>query len=123
MLLFREDRDTLSIADKRSNKRVPANINIHFSMDNLFYTGTITDLSETGMFIRTRKCPPDRSILALLASAEGRQYRFIAKVIRSEETGNLNKGIGIKILNAKQPIKDLYNNSKLNNRQKIHSML
>lgn len=40
---------------RRAFKRVPSNIEVKFSCSNIDYTGTITNLSENGMFIATKK--------------------------------------------------------------------
>ncbi len=39
--------------EKRAHTRIPANIEVRFRCTNTEYSGTITDISEGGMFIST----------------------------------------------------------------------
>jgi hypothetical protein len=84
--------------EKRSLERIPSDIEARFFYGKLFYTGKITDLSEKGMFISTKKCfPPDTLFLVMICEND-RVLNMSAKVKRFIRTNGCNDGMGLEIM-------------------------
>jgi hypothetical protein len=88
--------------EKRSFERIAANVDVRFSYGYIFYTGKISNLSEKGLFIRTRNCLPDNSIVLIMFRVENELLKLLARVKRSAKSGNNHDGIGIEILNPQE---------------------
>jgi hypothetical protein len=84
---------------KRTSERKPSNINIKFSCDNVDYTGTVTNLSENGMFIKTRDmCFPFNSTFEIIIPLEEELLNLPVKVSRITKTNDSYDGIGVELL-------------------------
>ncbi len=88
--------------EKRSFERIDADLDVRFSYGYIFYTGKISNLSEKGLFIRTRNCLPDNSIVLVMFQVEDELVKLLARVKRSAKSGNNHDGMGIEILNPQK---------------------
>ena len=88
--------------EKRSFERIYADLDVRFSYGYIFYTGKISNLSENGLFIRTRNCLPDNSIVLIMLRVENELVKLLARVKRSTKSGNNHDGMGIEILNPQK---------------------
>ncbi len=88
--------------EKRSFERIDADLDVRFSYGYIFYTGKISNFSEKGLFIRTRNCLPDNSIVLIMLRVENELVKLLARVKRSTKSGNNHDGMGIEILNPQK---------------------
>jgi hypothetical protein len=93
--------------EKRSFERIDADIDVRFSYGYMFYTGAISNLSEKGLFVRTKNCLPDNSIVLIMLRLENELVKLLARVTRSIRSGNNRDGMGIEILNPQKKIPEL----------------
>lgn len=88
---------------RRSFERVPANIKVRFYCCNTDYSGTVTDLSENGMFISMNKMIfPFDSKIDIIIPIEKKLLKVPVKVIRMTKSENVFNGIGVEILVSQQ---------------------
>ena len=86
------------IIEKRAYKRKSARIGIRLAIGNMFYTGLITNLSEYGMFIRTKVCPSPESVFIIIIPHDNKMLNVVAQLKRVTKTGDFCEGIGIEII-------------------------
>ncbi len=89
--------DGMVFAEKRAFKRVSAKISVVYLYGNMFYSGDILNLSEKGIFIRTKWCIPHESVFVLMIQVGNELLKVMAKVKRSARLNNNCDGIGIEI--------------------------
>jgi Tfp pilus assembly protein PilZ len=85
---------------KRSAPRKIKRLPVTFSDGNVEYTGTSSDFSLTGVFIRTRKAlDPGTQLRIVLEVDEDRKIELRGIVVRSIKTGimEFKNGMGIKL--------------------------
>lgn len=83
------------------------NISVRFSCSNDEYNGTVSNLSEKGMFICTDKmCFPFDSEFNLIFPVEDQLLNLPVKVCRITKTADRYDGIGIELLNLPQTYLD-----------------
>lgn len=88
----------MKIAEKRAFKRIAANIDARFFFGNIFYSGTVLNISEKGMFINTKRCLPSDSMFVIIIREEHALLKVIAKVRRSTLGGGGCDGMGVELL-------------------------
>lgn len=88
--------------EKRSCERIDANIEVRFSYGYMFYTGTIANLSQRGLFIRTKNRLPDNAVLLILFRLENDLLKLLAKVRHSDKSNSKYEGMGIELLNPQK---------------------
>ena len=98
--------------EKRSFERIDADVDVRFSYGYIFYTGNITNLSERGLFIRTKNCLPDNSLILIMYRVEDELLKILARVKRSIKSNRYNDGMGIEVLNPQSKYHDFVNNMK-----------
>ena len=98
--------------DKRSFERIDADVDVRFSYGYIFYTGNITNLSERGLFIRTKNCLPDNSLILIMYRVEDELLKILARVKRSIKSNRYNDGMGIEVINPQSKYLDFVNNMK-----------
>ncbi|MBI5408568.1 MAG: PilZ domain-containing protein [Nitrospirae bacterium] len=86
--------------EKRAVERIPANLSARFFYGNMFYTGTILNLSEKGMFISTRRCLPCESMFVIIIRSESKLMQVVARVKRLAKDNGHYGGMGVELLNA-----------------------
>jgi hypothetical protein len=88
---------------RRAFERIPVNIYVRFCCGNDDYNGTVSNLSEKGMFIRTcNMCFPFDSEFNLFLPLEDELLNLPVKVRRITKTDDRYDGIGIELLNLPQ---------------------
>lgn len=88
----------MKFIEKRTFERIPARLEVITPYGNLFHSGTIMNLSEGGMFIRTKKIFPFDTKINI--HIENEQVRLFSRVRRFEASSNYSWGIGLEIVNA-----------------------
>ena len=94
--------DGKSFKERRLFRRIPVNIDVSFSYSNMFYSGIITNLSETGMFINTRQSLPIGTILVVIIRRESELTKVFVKVKRMERSHNDYEGIAVKLISPSE---------------------
>lgn len=89
-----------SFMERRSFDRIPVRIDARFFYGNMFYTGTVCDLSEGGMFIRTRKYLPANAIFLLMLRLNNKVLQIPAQVKRYVRTNGSRDGMGVVLMNS-----------------------
>ena len=84
---------------KRTVDRIPANLEAKFSWSEKINSGTVADLSENGMLINTRMCPPVRANFDVFISLEEDILKVPVKVCRLVRKGRLPDAVGVEISN------------------------
>ncbi len=96
---------------KRSYLRIPVRIAVNYSRDKINYSGTITNLSEDGMFLKTSRTDfPPGSEFEITIPAKKTDLRVSAKLIRSAKIDSSDGGIGLHILNTSKTYIDFVEN-------------
>ena len=96
---------------KRISLRIPVRINVEYSSGKNNYTGTITNLSENGMFLKTNgEDFPMGSEFEISIPSKKKNLNVSAKLIRSVKIDNGNRGIGVHILNTPKAYIDFVEN-------------
>jgi len=91
------------ITEKRAYKRVPSRIKARFYCDDTDYSGTITNISEDGMFITTGTVAfPFESNLTIFIRRNEMLLKVPVRVCRLTKTGNVFNGIGVQVIDAEQ---------------------
>ncbi len=98
--------------EKRSFERIDADVDVRFSYGYIFYTGSITNLSEKGLFIRTKNCLPMNSLILIMYRVEDELIKILARVKRSTKSNRYDDGMGIEVLNPQKKYIDYVNNMK-----------
>jgi len=89
--------------EKRSSKRFPLNLNSNFICSNRDYTGTVTNISETGMFISSRDMSfPNEAKFEVQLDINNECLNLPVKMCRLTISPDLDDGMGVEILNPPQ---------------------
>jgi c-di-GMP-binding flagellar brake protein YcgR len=84
---------------RRAFERIPASITVKFYCDNMDYSGTVTNLSENGMFICIRDiCFPFDSKFEVVIHLHDKVLNIPVKVSRITKTIDAYDGIGVELL-------------------------
>ena len=92
--------DEPSVRERRRKKRIYSDIDVRFFWGNLFYSGLVSNLSENGMFVKTKLCLPPESMFILLMPLEGMLMKVVARVIRKVKPGDGLDGMGLELINV-----------------------
>jgi hypothetical protein len=85
---------------RRSNIRFPIRINVKFSCSDKVHSGLVTDISEKGMFIKTKDmCYPEDRQFNLAIPLENEMAHLPVKINRLINMKGGNFGIGVELLN------------------------
>ncbi len=91
------------VVERRSNARWPSNLSTCFSCCNIDYSGTVTNISETGMFITTRNmCYPDNAQFELQLDIQNKLLILPVRMCRLIISPDLEDGMGVEIINPPQ---------------------
>ncbi len=88
-----------ALVQRRASERIAADIGVRFACGSLFYAGTITDMSEKGMFIRTNICLPQGSLFIAIILADKKMLQVFARVKRTSRGNGNCDGMGVEITN------------------------
>ena len=98
--------------EKRAFKRVPVNIDARFFCTNMFYSGKISNLSETGMFINTRKCFPIGTTMVVIIHDKREVTRVYVKIKRMERSHEDCDGVAVKLVSPSKAYADFVKDLK-----------
>ena len=99
--------------DKRIAPRKIRRLSITFSDGTVEYSGTSSDFSATGLFIRTRKAlNPGTPVKMVIELDNNRKINLTGVVVRSIKTGiaDFKNGMGIKLTNIPKDYEDFIQN-------------
>ncbi len=86
--------------DKRAFKRIPAAIDVRFLCNSSEYKGTITNISENGMYISTREiCSPFASQFEVIIDLKGKDLAVPVNMSRILLSPDSHDGIGVQLIN------------------------
>jgi len=85
---------------KRNSERIPTNLALRFPFSNTFIPGTVTNLSEDGMFIDTELCFPLGSRFEVLIKLKNEILAIPVQIVRIVKSNNRYQGMGVRILNS-----------------------
>ncbi|MDZ4383220.1 MAG: PilZ domain-containing protein [Thermodesulfovibrionia bacterium] len=97
---------------KRITQRKIRRLPITFSDGTVEYSGTSSDFSTTGLFIRTRKAlSPGTPVKMVIELDNNRRINLTGVVVRSIKTGiaDFKNGMGIKLTSIPQEYQDFIN--------------
>ena len=90
----------MQVMEKRNSARSAVNVEARFFQGKMFYSGTVLNISATGMFINTNPCLLFNSKL-LVFLVSGKDLLKVPVSIKRVSTINHHcDGIGVEILNA-----------------------
>jgi hypothetical protein len=87
-----------ALSERRSSNRIPVNIDARFFWGNMFYSGTITNLSENGMLIKTNVDISCGESFIVLLSEEQDIPKLVARVKRIARENRISSSIGVEII-------------------------
>ena len=91
----------------RTFDRIPVLIDIEISCNNMVVTGTLMNISESGMFIRTNNMPsPPCSQIEITIPQEDKSINISGRLVREENIRGYYNGIGVEVLNPSQDYMD-----------------
>ncbi|MEN8265021.1 MAG: PilZ domain-containing protein [Nitrospirota bacterium] len=95
---------------RRTSWRIPISVNIKCYSGDKESPGTVTNLSEKGMFINTEEtsCPEDSQFQVTIPAKED-DLHLSVKLIRSVKT-NSHYGLGVELLNPPQKYTEYVDN-------------
>jgi len=99
---------------KRAHERITADLQANFFCGNTMYSGTVINLSENGMFIKTRMCFPFDSQLEILIPLKEEVLKVPIKVSRIEKRENFYDGMGVEVLSPCHHYLEFVNRLKSN---------
>ncbi len=99
---------------KREFERITANIDINFFCCNTDYSGTVTNLSENGMFISMQKMLfPFESEFKVLIPYKKKVLNILVKISRITKSEDFFDGVGVKLLSPPIQYLELVNELRL----------
>jgi hypothetical protein len=85
--------------ERRALKRIPSDVKTHFFCNDTDYLGTITDISEIGMYIKTDKISfPIESLVNIIIEIKTLLLKVPVKICRLSKSGDVYDGIGVRVL-------------------------
>jgi len=102
--------------EKRAFQRLPVNLQSRLFYGNMVYTGIVTNLSENGMFIRTKMSFPVDSIFSVILLLETHTLSIpirIRRTVAAEQlTGTEDIGIGVGLLNCSKEYQEFVSKTR-----------
>lgn len=83
--------------DRRSFDRIDMDLPVKYLCDDMLYSGTIKNLSEKGMFIKTGNFLPCVKCIEIYVPLDEEISRFFASIRRIEKIDDANFSMGIEI--------------------------
>jgi len=109
---FNRGGSSLKYKDKRSCERINTNMYARFFYGNMFYSGTVLNVSDSGMFISTKRFLPTDAIFVVIIRLENELLKVIAKVNRIALASGNTAGIGVTLLSPSRSYLDLVDKIK-----------
>lgn len=116
-LLMYKESSPLKAMERRSHTRMSTKIDARFFYGNLFYSGTVSNISQKGMFINTRRLLPSGAIFVVLIRIENQLLKVIARVKRNIRDNGSSDGMGVELLSPSVTYMDLVSGLQGNNQQ------
>ncbi len=91
-----------SFMEKRDIDRIPVNEEVAISHRNMFFTGTVLNLSEKGMFIGTMKSFPLDSRVIISFTEKNYSMKLFATIKRATEVNRSYDGVGVELSDPPQ---------------------
>jgi len=85
--------------EKRTVERLQSGIDARFNYGNMFYSGTIMNMSEKGMFIKTKICLPPGTMFVVMVRKEHDLLNMLTRVKYNTRAMAHHEGMGVEILN------------------------
>ena len=105
--------------NQREFERVPSNFKVMFSCFHTDYKGTVTNISENGMFIETGKMSfPFDSSLEILIHLKHKIFKVPVEVCRMAKSKDHYDGLGVKLLETPGDYLDLVHTYKMTRQNK-----
>ena len=99
--------------EKRLYERVESNLKSRFFYGNMFFAGTIENISEKGMFISSDTCLPEGSFFVVILREGEKLIKVIAKVKRNCKTEDVFDGMGVELLSPSKSYLEYVDNLKV----------
>ena len=112
--VYKENSST-KVTERRSHTRISTKIDARFFYGNLFYSGTVSNISQKGMFINTKRLLQSGSIFVVLIRIENQLFKVIARVKRNIRNNSVNDGMGVELLSPSAMYMDLVSGLEGNN--------
>jgi len=119
-LLVNKEYSPLKVMERRSHGRISTRIDARFFHGNLFYSGTVSNISQKGMFIITKRLLPSGSIFVVLIHIDNQLLKGIARVKRSVRNNSTSDGMGVELLSVSAMYTDLVSGLKGGNSPILH---
>jgi hypothetical protein len=100
---------------KRDFERMTTTLRVNFSLNNEVNSGTITNLSNNGMFISTNMCLPLKSNFSIFIPLDDGVLDLPAKVRRLTKKDNDYDGMGVELLSPETRYLELLNSIRKDN--------
>jgi hypothetical protein len=94
---------------KRSFERISTSIGVRFFSGESEYHGTVTNLSEKGMFINTKVNFPLKPQLEIFVPMKKEVLNFPVTIKRFNKSGDVYNAIGVELLHAPQSYVEFVN--------------
>lgn len=101
-----------NLINRRLFERIPTSIDIKFFYGNLFYSGTVLNISEKGMFINTKRCLPYEAMFVVIFDKNSALFKMIVKVKRIA-TCEDPYGMGVELVSPSTKYLEFVNNLKV----------
>jgi hypothetical protein len=98
-----------NLIEERASGRLPVKIEARFFFNGVFCVGSVSNISETGMFIKTRNILPPDSLIITILKAEHGLLKVIAGVkwiLKQDRCA----GMGVELVNTPKDYLALVNN-------------
>ncbi len=108
--MLKNKNEMAALMEKRNSKRIQTKIDARFFYGNMFYSGTVLNVSEKGMFINTKRFLPDDSMFVVIVRSNHNYFKVIAKVKRSQKFSDVSDGMGVELLSPSSEYLKFINN-------------
>jgi hypothetical protein len=96
---------------RRASWRIPIRLNVELNCQGKVSSGTVTNLSENGMFINTRELDyTEGSQFDISILLKDKTLTVPAKLVRTEKISGSSEGIGVELQNPPQNYLDFVEN-------------
>ena len=109
-LLLKNKSEMTALMENRNFKRIQTKIDARFFYGNLFYSGTVLNVSENGMFINTKRFLPIDSMFVVIVRSNHNYFKVIAKVKRAQKLTDVFNGMGVELLSPSTDYLKFINN-------------
>jgi Tfp pilus assembly protein PilZ len=103
--------------EKRAYERFPVNLQARLFFGNMIYSGMVTNLSRSGMFVSTKVKFPVNSEFIMVVTLNNRALKLPIRVRRavkkeSDYNSKIDSGVGVELLGAPQNYLDFVGTRK-----------